>query len=271
MPIHTLPPEILDAVCRDLSPTHLAAFALSAKPILPVACRLLYREISVSTRNLSVVHTLAEKPSLALHVRTFTVRSQGSSLLDSFYRRLAIALANMKDLTSLSLFVDPCASWVIASPRLPVYPRLSPFACSFSFNSDVAAFLSKADALLQFEIDNFADILGPPIPPIPGTSVPRLSEFIGPPRVANSIVPGRPVHTIHLLQGDITETDIIHLGKSSAPVMIFDATTSCQPTPLLDTFTQFMPHLIYLRILTNCNLPDPLHLVRHFSILPCPF
>jgi len=264
MSIHTLPAEILDAVCRDLSPTHLAAFARSAKPILPVARRLLYREISISTPNLFLVHTLAEKPSLALHVRTFTIRSEPSSLFDSFYRLLAIALANMKDLTSLSLFVDPSASWVIASPRLPFYPRLSHFASSFSFNAHVAAFLTKADALLQFEIDNFVDITGPPIPPLPSTCIPRLSKFIGCPRVANAIVPGRPVHTIHLLEGDITETDIIQLAKSSAPIIIFDATTSCQPTPLLDTFTQFMPRLNYLRILTTCNLPDPLHLVSYF-------
>jgi hypothetical protein len=272
MPLHRLPPELLDAVCHHLEPNHLPAVAESAKSLLPVAQRRLYRHLSISaiTHNLNLIPLLAKKPSLASHVRSFAVRLQSSTLFFSFYRLLATALSNMTQLTSLQLFVDPQASWILAAEIPRCYPRLLHFSCSFALDSHVATFLSKADALSHIELDDsFDDTLEieQSIPPLPSATIPHLTQFIGSSRAANTIVPGRPVHTIHLLSGDIAERDILNLAKSSAPVVIFGATTSCLPAPLLDTLARSMPHLAYLRIMTTynfANAPDVVSFEKNF-------
>lgn len=263
MSLRQLPIELLDAICQQALPADLVSLSSTASSILPVAQRLLYRHISVS-QHLGVVATLAKKPELAHHVRTFALTLLDcSTVFDAFYRLLAVALFSMTELTSLDLFVDSGASWILtATPHL-TFPRLVHFSCSFPLDSHLASFLSTTEALLELEISG-SEIL--PIPVLPDASIPRLSHFIGSSHAANAVVPGRPVESIHLQSGDLTESDAVTLAKSSAQIIILSATTSSLPVSLLETLTQCMPRLAYLRMMTTYNFPQAPDVVSYLSI-----
>ncbi|KAF8076162.1 hypothetical protein FPV67DRAFT_400982 [Lyophyllum atratum] len=259
MSLPQLPAELLDAICQLVQPLDLAALARTNSTIHPIAQRLLYRHLSVSStsHDLQVVVALAKQPELAQHVRTFTLRLDSSTVFSSFYRLLGVALSGMTELTSLDLFVDSTASWILSEIQC-TYPRLVHFGSSFALDNHVAAFLSKTEALLELEVDGASTTPNSlPAPTLPVASIPRLSQFVGSSHVASAIVPGRPVESIHLPSGDLTEEDVISLAKSTAHVVIFGATTSSLPMALLDSLSQRMPYLVYLRLMTTCNFSEP--------------
>ena len=264
--LHQLPVELLDDIFQRVLPTDLASLSRLSSLIYPVARRLLYRHLSVSSRNAGAIITLAKKPELAQHVRTFAVRLDPSTLFRSFYHLLATALANMAEVTSLELLVDPGASWVLPHR---VFPRLEHFACSFSLDSHVVDFLCKTEALLQLEVDGISSPLSLPMPTIPDGSLPRLRGFKGSSHVAMAIIPGRPVESIQLNSGDLTQDDIASLAQSTAHVAILGATTSSLPVPLLQTLTHHLSHLAYLRIMTTYTFSEGPDAVRlsygHYS------
>ncbi|KAG5646418.1 hypothetical protein DXG03_003468 [Asterophora parasitica] len=253
-----LPVELLDAICEPVRPVDLVSFARTSSSIYPSAQRLLYRHLSLSShaQNLRAVFAIARKPELARHVRTFSLRLDTSPVFGAFYRLLGVALSSMTELTSLDLFVDPTASWILSQTR-HAYPRLLHFASSLPLDDHVAGFLRRTDALLELEIDGSIMPISLPAPILPVASLPRLSQFVGPSHVASAIVPGRPVESIHLPTGDLTVEDVISLANTTAHVVVFGATTSSLPILLLDALSQPPKPSFYEQVATVLtSLPD---------------
>lgn len=270
MSIHNLPIEILDAICQLVRPTDLVTLATTHPKIHPVAQRLLYRHLSISStsRNLSAVITLAKKPHVAQYVRSFSIRLDPySTVFNSYYRHLATALSAMSELTSLDIFLDPSVSWVLQGTPASVYPRLLHFACSFSFDSYVANFLNKTHALVELEVDSVPVPSPLSVASLPAASLPCLSQFIGSSHVAESIVPGRPIESVHLNSGDLTEGVVESLAKSTAHVVMLGATTSSLPVPLLRLLAEHMRHLVYLRMMTTYNFSEAPDVVSPLAIV----
>jgi hypothetical protein len=269
MSLQLLPVELLDDIFHSVLPADLVSLSRICSTIYPVAQRLLYRHLFVSTRNAGVIITLAKKPELAQHVRTFAVMLDPSTFFRSFYHLLATALSNMTEVISLELLVDPGASWVLLGTRQCVFPRLEHLACSFPLDSHVVDFLGKTEALLQLEVDGISSPPSLPMPTLPVGSLPRLRGFKGSSHAAMAIIPGRPVESIQLNSGDLTQDDIASLAQSTAHVVILGATTSSLPVPLLQTLTHHLPHLVYLRIMTTYTFSEGPDAVRlsygHYS------
>lgn len=246
-----LPPELYDAVFRFLDHRDLAVVARASPTTHAIALRVLYRVLHVSNPSPSVVLTLASRPHIARHVRHFSIAlDPAAALFHSFYRRLATALAAMTALVSLDIFID-AGSWVLPDNR--VYPQLQHFASSFAFDPRVAAFLAQAPALESVQV-------GPTVSPRPSlapASLLRLVEFTGCSSAAVAVIPGRPVESIHINSGDLTEDLVPALAKSTALVTVLSLTTSSAPVAMLQVLGQHMPHIMYLRITSSCGLSAP--------------
>lgn len=260
MPLQYLPAELLDSICHYAPLPDLVALSKTSSLFYTVTQRFLYRHISIdsTSTNLAVVLTLAKKPHVARHVRSFAIRLDPytTTILRSYYCRLREALSNMSELTSLDMSVDPTASWVLRIRPNVKFPRLQHFASSFPLDSHVAHFLCRAEAIRQLEVDSFP--ISDPIAPssLPVTAIPHLSCFIGSSQAAQAVIPGRPVEEIHLNSGDMTEDVVRGLAKSAASVLLLGASTSSLPLPLLGTLAEFMPQLEYLRMMTTYNFLD---------------
>ncbi|KAF9468952.1 hypothetical protein BDZ94DRAFT_1317514 [Collybia nuda] len=253
-----LPVELLHAIFQQTSTHDLLALSTTHSLFYSIAQPLLYRHISIPypPRNAAVVIALAQKPQLAHHVRSFAIRLDSSStFFNPFYQLLAKALSAMTELTSLDLFVDPAASWVLQGTHTNSFPRLRHFGCSFPLDANVAAFLSITEAVVELELDAISTNLHS-TSPLPVGSLPQLSQFVGSVQAAQAVVPGRPVESIHLSSGDLTESDVVTLARSTAHVVILGATTSSLPVPLLEKLTHCMPHLVYLRMMTTYNFSE---------------
>ena len=178
----------------------------------------------------------------------------------------------MTELTSLEVFVDSSASWVLNGTQNATFPQLLHFACSFSFDTQVANFLSKTCALLELEVDSIPTLHTPSLPPLPWTSIPRLIQFIGSSQAAKAIVPGRPVESIHLSSGDLTKSIVDSFAESTARIVVLGATTGLLPVPLLELLAQHLPHLVYLRIMTTYKFSEAPDVVCLFVVdLAIPF
>ncbi|KAH9482617.1 hypothetical protein JR316_0004717 [Psilocybe cubensis] len=261
MSLQQLPTELLDAVALQLAPTDLAALSRVAPVFYHVAQRRLYRHLRLDSSSLTCVFTLASCPHIASHVRSFEIRlSPQSTLLAAFYRRLALAIANMEELTSLVLAVDQAASWIL---RTPPHPRLRRFSSSFHLDHHLAHFLSKTDALLELHLDPPHDSLSP-VAPLQHGALPLLNQFTGPSQAAQLLVPGRPVEHIHLNSGDLTEDLAETLARSTVPITELLATTTSHSVSLIGTLTRCMEQLVHLRLVTTYNFsdaPDAVHLL----------
>jgi hypothetical protein len=267
----TFPAELIDHVAHYLHVTDLVALSTINSYLYPVAQCWLYRQITInySSNNLSVVSTLAQKPHLARYVRTFSIRLGSSSVLSSFYPLLRTALSNMSQLTSLDIFLGHAASWVMRTREDSAYPRLERFASSFHIDHHLLHFLQKTNALIELEVDS--------LPPNPATFVPslvanasalpKLSQFTGSSQAAQYIVPGRPVESIHLNSGDLTEDVAESLAKSTAHVLLLAAATTSHSIAPIRTMTQFtgLNHLVHLRIATTSSFSEPPDAVSTYS------
>ncbi|KAF9534405.1 hypothetical protein CPB83DRAFT_756487 [Crepidotus variabilis] len=252
-----LPTELIDNICVYLSPNDLASSARVSSTFRHVAQRVLYRHVALDSfsRNLSCVLTLAHSPQLARNVRSFAIRlNQFSGHLNAFYRSLAVALSNMSELSSLEVFTDQAASWVMRNDQ--IYPRLRRLACSFHLDPNVVHFLNKTHNVVELEVES--------IPPssqkadihLRSEALPRLAQFTGSSHAAQIIVPGRPIEHIHLNSGDLTEEVAENLAKSTAPILVLGAATSSHSVSLIGTLTRCMEHLVHLRIVTTYNFSD---------------
>ena len=267
MSLQILSGELIDHVAHNLHATDLVALSSinSYFKLYPVAQRRLYCQITInySSDNLLVVFTLAQKPHLAHYVRTFSIRLGSHSVLSSFYCFLKTALSNMSKLTSLEIFLDHAASWVMHTREDSTYHRLEHLASSFHIDHHFVHFLQKTNALLELEVDSM-----PPttvIPSLGPNALPKLSQFTGSSQAAQYVVPGHPVESIHLNSGDLTEDVAESLAKSTAHVQLLAAATTSHSVGLIGTLTQCMDCLVHLRIVTTFNFLEPPDAVSTYS------
>ncbi|KAJ3920218.1 hypothetical protein F5877DRAFT_38673 [Lentinula edodes] len=251
-----LPLELIDAVCANLAPTDLARLSYICSSAHQAAQRQLYRHVSISSsrRNLGVVLTIARKPQIAHYVRSFSMELDSYfTLLRPFYQQVSRALASMTELTSLRLFVDPTASWVLQDISLS---RLVHFACPFNLDPHVSNFLKNTPALLELEVDSTPCGLGRPASALAPSSVAQLQHFVGSSLAAEVTIPSRPVQSVQLTTGDLTEEVATRLSESTAGIAILSATTSSAPATLLQLLSQRMQCLVHVQLLTTYSFPE---------------
>lgn len=268
----SLPVELIDNVFHNLQTNDLVALSTTCSSLCPIAQRLLYRTITVSawSHNAKVVATLATRPDLALFVRSFSITTAMlPPLFPAFHRLLATALSAMTELTLLNLnLADSSTSWVLQKPVQSgsTYARLQQFTCSFPFDAHVAAFLSHTPALIELEVDSTPCAAPTPLPALPPSTIPHLVQFVGSVRAAKVILPGRPLESIQLNEGDLVEDDLACLARVSGRVLVFGATASTPPVPLLESIARHLPHLAYLRIMTTYHFT---HAPKPVRCSPC--
>ncbi|KAM6503043.1 hypothetical protein JOM56_003020 [Amanita muscaria] len=258
MPFSSLPHELVAHIIRYVSKHHLAVLATTNHLFAFLAQQLLYRDIYLNSSShspsLALIVTLAKKTSIAVHVRTFAIQINPSSVLfKSFYNAFRTALSNMTELTSLRLFVDSKFS---SAPR-PVNPstfsNLLNVSTSLAFyNLNVALCLAETKTLFEVDFDSLMDVR----PDLPAGSLPRLRSFTGPVCVADAMVP-RPVEFIQLNTGTILETVAVKLAKS--PVTLFEASINLLSIPSLLFLSQMMPYLQNVRFTTSDSVEPPSH------------
>ncbi|KAI0334719.1 hypothetical protein GY45DRAFT_1037347 [Cubamyces sp. BRFM 1775] len=238
MALAILPVELLDAVLAPLTPhpSALAAAALSCSALNPSATRLLYRHLSLSAyaRNLSVVNLLAVRPDLAGLVRTFSVHlDDAEPAVLPTYSDLQRALALMTNLTSLALYVDASASWILSPPQgkksqkgdilhpgPPFYPRLEHLTCNFPLDAHLATFLGQVPSLISLQLASLlsnadADVQSEPEHVfVPSSHIPLLEAYTGPAHILPALA-SRPLRAVHL-SGDLT-LDLLP-SSSGAPL-----------------------------------------------------
>jgi hypothetical protein len=256
MSLPRLPIELFDFICSHLPPSDLAALSSTHSLFYPVVQRILYRHLALSSpnHNLSVVPTLSAKPCIACAVRTLSITLHPSvRVFRPFYSALRDALSAMPELTSLHLSLDPNAnpSWVLAPPRArPItYPRLHTFTSSFPFDAHVTAFLERTPALERLELDT-APVSGTaPIPHLSRAAIPRLVHFVGSCQAVKVIVPGRPLESVHIHDGDLTEDEVACLAQSTGHIAVLGVITSALLVPFLKSLARHLPYLAYLRLM----------------------
>ncbi|KAF8639623.1 hypothetical protein AX17_000888 [Amanita inopinata Kibby_2008] len=248
--LSNLPAELVSHITAQLSTPDLVSCCLTSHFISLFAHQFLYRDlyISASVRNLPVVLTLAKKPHIAHHVRSFTIHIDPHAVLfKPFYDALGTALSNMSQLTSLRLFLDPAFGSALRVVHGSIFSNLL----------DVAFYLANTYPLLQLDLHS---------PTHPDSDDPELlAGSLAPPRkitgpAPDLIVPGRPLEFIRLNSGDILETVTVNLAKSTTPVVLLEANISSLSIPFLLSLSQAMPSLRYVRFTTtsiNTEPPSP--------------
>jgi hypothetical protein len=166
----------------------------------------------------------------------------------------------MTELTSLTLFLDADASWVLDSQVN--YLNLASFASSFPFDSNLVDFLSRTPAIVDLQV-------GAPLPSndqpeihLPSTSIPRLVRFTGSHQTARIVVPQRPVEALFLSEVISDDSIFGQLSRSKSNITIFDAVVSLGLLPCVTAISQTMPSLHYLRLMTVAPLDEHFDPVR---------
>jgi hypothetical protein len=254
-PFVAFPPELLDSICSHLPTADLVAFANTNLVLNAVAQRTLYRNISITpaSNNLSVLDSLAALPHAATHVRTFSVALHHEQPR-AFYTLLAKALGHMTELTSLTLFLDAEASWVLSSEAC--YPNLESFASSFPLDSSLADFLSRTPAVVELQVGSALSSNDQSEINLPPSSIPNLARFTGPHNTAQLVVPQRPVEALFLSQVISDDSFFGQLSGSKSNITIFDAVVSLGLLPCVTAISRSMPELHHLRLMTVAPLDD---------------
>ena len=203
----------------------------------------------------------------------------------------------MSNLASLDLVLPPNASRVLAALRHSqpdqaqvCYRRLSRLSCNFALDNSLLTFLERTPALRELQLgDASASASGSntpsshpvsqsaasfPSPPLPASALPNLALFMGSCADASLIVPGRPLESVHLYSGDLSEDVLDALARSSTPITIFGSLTNSLSPSILHALASSLPHLQHLRIMTmyhSSNHPgDVSYIHRHSSLWPTP-
>lgn len=253
MSLSTFPAELLANICEHLLDIELVSVAGTNSTLCAVAQRLLYRHISITVtcENRNVVSTLARRPDIARFVRTFSLTAYGET--SDFHSALSSAVLGMSEITSLDLFIDPEASWVLKAQNTEAYPHLRHFACSFPFDQNVVDFLHRSSGVTELEINTATES---PLPHLSPDFLPNLSNFQGPSHIATLIVPGRPVEALYLSSGIVDDSIISELAKSSCPPVLLDAISGSGLLSSLEAVANSMPSLVYLRLMTTHPFDD---------------
>ncbi|KAJ7638609.1 hypothetical protein FB45DRAFT_903341 [Roridomyces roridus] len=226
--MHVLPTELKAAVLADLDSTSLATVARTCRSVYPVALSILYRHLCVSDAT-SVVLTLASRPDIARHVRSFHLTLRGT-VFSPFLR-----------------------SWVLPDSR--VYPQLQHFASPFPLDTHLAKFLGNAPALTSVYIERMAEMQ--PLSLLQGC-MRQLAKFTGSVHVNSGdlIVPalGKSTELVTVLDvtTDSAPVNLLHDLGQHLPHLIYLRITSTRnfpapPTPIFyeqvaGSLTAF-PHL----------------------------
>ena len=257
----SFPPELLDSICRLLPTPDLVAVARTSYTFNAVAQRSLYKNISITpaTHNLSVLDTLTAHPHTANHVRTFSIIMHGEQP-HSLYNLLARALERMTELTSLTLFLDEDASWVLNSDVQ--YLNLASFASSFPLDSSLIGFLSRTPAVVNLQVGATLPLNDQSEINLPPTAIPNLVRFTGPYQTAQVVVPQRPVEALFLSEVISDDSVFGQLSQSKSNITIFDAVVSLGLLPCVTAISKTMPSIHYLRLMTVAPLDEHLDPVR---------
>ncbi|KAI0301809.1 hypothetical protein B0F90DRAFT_1715500 [Multifurca ochricompacta] len=253
-----LPIELLDIISSNLSNSDLVALSRTSSLFYPIAQRILYRNLVLSSshHNLSVIVTLSKKPFIARFVRALSITIDPClPVMRPFYNALTHALSAMSELTSLHLSLDTHLSWVLTPTTRPfTYPRLHSFTSSFPLDAHVTAFLERTPALERLELDT-APVSGTThLPHLSHTAIPRLSHFMGSCQAVKVIVPGRPLESIHIHDGDLSEDEVACLAQSTGHIAVLGVITSALLVPFLQSLARHLPYLAYLRLMAPFHL-----------------
>ncbi|KAF6745579.1 hypothetical protein DFP72DRAFT_824224 [Ephemerocybe angulata] len=257
--LHALPYELLDLICSFLtnhSDLHAAATACAF--LHNVAIHILYKTISVRKHNLPMTTTLVSKPHLAQIVQDFKISAASDVAVPQSYftSTLGLAISNMSSLVSLSLSLPSNQSCIALQTRLDAtFPHLTRLQATIkSLDSHFFDFIGKAPNLASLVLDQVTQ--APLLPPIPQSLLPKLASFSGSAHLAGTLIPGRPVSSISLTSGLLSETLVAVLAQSSAVVLSLDAVTDSSPLPILGTLRIAMPELVDLRLGTSFDFWD---------------
>ena len=167
----SLPTELFHHICSFLTPADLAVLSRVSSNWRDVSQSILYRHLSLSSlvKNVACVFSLAHMPHLACLVRSFTIRLKTYNA--DFCHTLALAVTNLSELTSLEVYADQAASWIMQNET--TYPHLQSFACSFHLDPHLIHFLNKADSITTLAID--AIPISDVNLPLPSIALPCLS------------------------------------------------------------------------------------------------
>jgi hypothetical protein len=259
------PPELLDSICNHLPTPDLLSLASANYTLNAIAQRTLYRNISITpaTNGLSLLSTLAARPHTAAHVRTFSVTVHNERP-HNFYSLLAKALKQMTELTSLTLFLDPDASWVLNSEAR--YLNLTSFSSSFPLDSHLVDFLSRTPTVIDLQVGSALPSNDQSEINLPPTSIPNLVRFTGPHNAARLVVPQRPIEALFLSQVISDDSLFAQLSLSKSNITIFDAVVSLGLLPCVTAISQAMPSLHYLRLMTVAPLDENFDPVRRHPL-----
>ncbi|KAH8113428.1 hypothetical protein DFH11DRAFT_1775303 [Phellopilus nigrolimitatus] len=289
MALAVLPLDILDALCLFLAPQDLTALAAASKRVSPFAHRYIYRSVALHSLPQAVryLRSLRARPDLAPHVRVLSLRlDPHAPVLHAFVSLLAAVLPALANLSSLDLVIPPAASRALfaAEARGALYARLRHFSCNLPLDDPaVCSFLQRLPAARELQLGERAGGAGAsktptpalPAPVLPASALPRLALFMGPSDAAAALVPGRPLESVHLYSGELTDAVVAALARSAAPITVFGAFTHALAPATLQGLAAGLPHLHHLRIMTMyhhaAHQPDEMfygQVVQILSTLP---
>ncbi|KAF8665582.1 hypothetical protein AX16_000040 [Volvariella volvacea WC 439] len=264
MSVQTLPVELLNSVYDFLPQRDLLALSTTNYTLSWTARRRIYEHIDVSALEdkFHVLETLAFSEYHAHFVKSFRVRvyrnaitnSTKPPILDAFYRLLATALTKMTNLLSLSVHLDHDASWVLPHRGSVAFPYLEQFDTSFGLNDHVVKFLESAESIWTLTLGSSPYL---PTTTLAPQLLPKLNMFQGSALAAQTLVPGRPLTTLHLTSGDLTESVVDSLARSADHVVELSATTSVAPIPLIASLAKNMGRLSKLLLMTTYTYTAP--------------
>jgi hypothetical protein len=178
----------------------------------------------------------------------------------------------MSGLTSLHLSLDANAnpSWVLTPCTRPItYSRLHTFSSSFPFDAHVTGFLGRTPALERLELDTAPVSGAAALPQLSHAAIPRLVHFMGSCQAVKIIVPGRPLESIHIHDGDLSEDEVACLAQSTGHIAVLGAITSALLVPFLKTLARHLPYLAYLRLMAPFHVSlKPSDDVRRLVLIP---
>lgn len=260
-----LPNEILDNIANSnaISEKDLSALSRVNSGLLQISRRILYRSTSIRLT-----------PGPDAFLPAFLANSDIGSFITSFsftcpfdpsaclpvYQHLARALRGMPNAVAVDLQVFPGASWILKDVQ---WPLLRSLRCSFHFDPHVATLLSHSVHLHSFEMSMSPHGRPGDYPPFSKRSCPSLAHFMGPPKVAALLVPGRPVERLHMLGMELTGAILDKLAASTRSVEVLEANVDPAHLPaVIAHLRSTMPRISFLRLASRI----PVDLVSPFKV-----
>ncbi|KAJ7583258.1 hypothetical protein C8J56DRAFT_205364 [Mycena floridula] len=275
----SLPNETLESIFDELDSTALSTVARVSTHYNAVAERILYSSINIKDvlssaspmpmRTFHCCQSILRRPHLVETIKKLHVRWQTDSESPPSHYHLAPATAKLADalrslsfLISLDLFLGPVN--VVATPEsgpLHAIERII-YGCHLSqlqycalgaewskngpqYTNILRAFLVTLPELQQLRLVDHRSALV-----VPETALPKLSIFRGSSETAASLLPGRPVQTLHLIgqDSDINRENLPRFTNTSLPIRFLDLSGMSIRPVLLRNIAEYLPTIFRLRI-----------------------